>query len=74
MLKQRTRAAWFRPKTLGWGVTPVTWQGWAATFGLVGALLLGVHYLGKGPAGIAVMVAGLVAFAVIVKLGGCEAD
>ena len=20
---------WFRPKTLGWGLTPITWQGWA---------------------------------------------
>ena len=20
---------WFRPKTIGWGLTPVRWQGWA---------------------------------------------
>ena len=20
---------WFRPKTFGWGLTPITWQGWA---------------------------------------------
>ena len=23
--------AWFKPKTLGWGLTPVRWQGWAYT-------------------------------------------
>jgi hypothetical protein len=22
---------WFRPKRYGWGVVPVTWQGWAFT-------------------------------------------
>jgi len=22
---------WFRPKTFGWGLTPITWQGWAYT-------------------------------------------
>jgi hypothetical protein len=28
---------WFREKTFGWGLTPVTWQGWAytATWSLV---------------------------------------
>lgn len=26
---------WFRPKLFGWGAVPVTWQGWAATLGLV---------------------------------------
>lgn len=26
---------WFRPKTFGWGLTPITWQGWlyAAVWG-----------------------------------------
>jgi hypothetical protein len=22
---------WFRPKAIGWGLTPVTWQGWGYT-------------------------------------------
>jgi hypothetical protein len=26
---------WFRPKLFGWGAVPVTWQGWAATLGLI---------------------------------------
>jgi hypothetical protein len=40
---------WFRPKTLGWGLVPVTWQGWTYTAGWALAitlpflLLLGRH-------------------------------
>lgn len=33
---------WFRPKKLGWGAVPVTWQGWLATilFGGIAGLLV----------------------------------
>ena len=30
---------WFRPKRYGYGATPVNWQGWAATFGMVAVLV-----------------------------------
>jgi hypothetical protein len=26
---------WFKPKTHGYGATPTSWKGWAATFGFV---------------------------------------
>jgi amino acid transporter len=26
---------WFAPKRYGYGATPITWQGWALTFGFV---------------------------------------
>ena len=26
---------WFKPKTYGYGATPVTWEGWAVTFATV---------------------------------------
>jgi uncharacterized membrane protein len=29
---------WFRPKRYGYGATPVTWQGWAVTLGIAGAM------------------------------------
>ena len=29
---------WFVPKKIGWGLTPVTWQGWVFT-GVVAALI-----------------------------------
>ena len=40
---------WFRAKTFGWGLTPITWQGWAYTAAWGGflaapfSLLLMVH-------------------------------
>ncbi|MDF7775138.1 hypothetical protein P1X14_07760 [Sphingomonas sp. AOB5] len=40
---------WFRPKRYGWGATPVTWQGWAATFALIAsAVLIGSYAQGLG--------------------------
>lgn len=29
---------WFRPKTIGYGLTPVRWQGWAYTFAWIGVI------------------------------------
>jgi hypothetical protein len=40
---------WFRPKTLGWGLVPIAWQGWIYTagwgtaIGLPFLLLIGRH-------------------------------
>ncbi len=34
-----TNRAWFRPKRFGWGMTPVTWQGWALTVGCLVAVI-----------------------------------
>lgn len=31
---------WFVEKTFGWGLTPVTWQGWLYTLIWVGAMIL----------------------------------
>ena len=33
-------ARWFKPKTYGYGATPVTWQGWAIVAGFVAAVVL----------------------------------
>ena len=32
------KAAWFRPKRFGWGIFPISWQGWVYT--MVWALAL----------------------------------
>ncbi len=34
------KPAWFRPKLIGWGLKPVTWQGWAYTAAWGAVLLL----------------------------------
>lgn len=30
---------WFKPKTFGYGATPINWKGWAATLGFVLAMV-----------------------------------
>ncbi len=74
MIRQRTRVAWFAPKSVGLGVRPVTWQGWLATFALVVATWVDIHFAGKGPVEIGGAVAALVMFAVVVRIGGNEQD
>jgi hypothetical protein len=32
------RKAWFRHKTIGYGVTPMSWEGWLCVLGLVAAI------------------------------------
>lgn len=34
------KPAWFVPKKSGWGLTPVTWQGWVYTAAWLGAITL----------------------------------
>jgi uncharacterized membrane protein YkvI len=34
---------WFGPKRVGWGASPVSWQGWAATGAYVALLALVVR-------------------------------
>jgi hypothetical protein len=34
------RQEWFRPKRIGWGLVPVTWQGWLYSAGWIGGIML----------------------------------
>jgi hypothetical protein len=34
------KPTWFRPKVIGYGLKPVTWQGWAYTLTWAGVLLV----------------------------------
>ena len=38
---------WFGPKRLGWGLRPVTWQGWLVTAVFVAAVILTGFLAGK---------------------------
>lgn len=57
---------WFRPKTRGWGLTPIRWQGWAyalAWMGVIGLPFIGMVWGGMAPQALvwlAVMTGGLV--------------
>lgn len=35
---------WFVPKSYGWGLAPICWQGWVVTLVYIGLLLLYVWY------------------------------
>jgi len=39
---------WFRPKTFGWGLTPVTWQGWVYTLVVAAVLVVPFNLLLHG--------------------------
>jgi hypothetical protein len=34
------RSEWFRPKRIGWGLVPITWQGWLYSAGWLAAIML----------------------------------
>lgn len=39
------RRPWFGPKRIGWGLRPVTWQGWLVTVAAVAAIYLIVRLI-----------------------------
>jgi hypothetical protein len=57
---------WFVPKRYGYGATPVTWQGWALTFGFVAiAMVLALRFAQRPLVFFAALAPFLVAFMVI---------
>jgi len=43
---------WFKPKRIGYGLTPITWQGWCVTFLLIAVLSVSIYavtYLVRDP-------------------------
>lgn len=52
---------WFVPHMFGFGVTPVTWQGWLVTIGFAALLAVDVRFLQDqiGQIGIGVALVGL---------------
>jgi hypothetical protein len=57
---------WFAPKRYGFGATPITWQGWALTFGFVAIAIVTAASFGRRPVQlVAVLVPVTVAFMVI---------
>ncbi|WP_242137925.1 hypothetical protein [Sphingomonas sp. TREG-RG-20F-R18-01] len=57
---------WFVPHAFGIGATPVTWQGWALTFGFVALSMLAVTQLPNRVAGNGVLFALILLFTLVV--------
>lgn len=57
---------WFAPKRYGYGATPISWQGWALTFGFVAAIIaVAIGFRGKIVQSIAIFIPLTVVFTVI---------
>src|SRR3546814_17103673 len=66
---------WFAPKLFGYGATPVTWQGWLLSFGLMLLLIAAIRFIPSDPTRFTVAAALVLAFCVIDARktdGGCR--
>lgn len=57
---------WFAPKRYGFGATPISWQGWALTFGFVALMGLIVAEFGRRPIQLAALLVPLVILFMII--------
>ena len=60
---------WFKPKRIGYGLTPITWQGWFVTFLLIVVLSVSVYavtYVVSDPLDVAVVLLILISIEVTV--------
>ena len=67
--------AWFAPKTFGFGLTPVAWQGWTMTIGYVAIVIsldaaLRTHHRGVEVALVAILTIGFLGLAAMHTRGG----
>lgn len=62
------KRGWFGPKRIGWGASPVRWQGWAATGVFVFAMLATGNVFRTEPWVWIAMAAEVLAFTVLVVL------
>lgn len=53
MSEQHQTRAWFAPKDFGYGATPSSWQGWAATIAFVLVVTLTAAFMAPGAEGLA---------------------
>ena len=62
------KRGWFGPKRIGWGASPASWQGWAATGVFILAMLLTGNLLRDAAWVWALMLAEVAAFIAVVIL------
>ncbi len=67
-----SREYWFGPKTgFGWGLTPITWQGWAVTLLFIGAILM-LPMLGRSVPKLPIIVGASLLYGLVVVLTGTK--
>lgn len=70
-MKRITKEPWFGKRRIGWGWTPITWQGWIITLILILIILVDAKYLAQTPVLlIIVLVIATIGFIIIALLTG----
>jgi hypothetical protein len=69
-MKRITKKAWFGKKYIGWGVRPVSLEGWLVTFVFLIAIVANMTYNHKTTTGYAILAVILIIFFIIARLTG----
>lgn len=62
------RRVWFGPKRFGWGVSPASWEGWAATGLVILAMVVTANLFREEARVWALMLAEIAVYLVVVNL------
>lgn len=70
-MKRLTKKAWFHKRSIGWGVSPASLEGWLVTIGfIIIAPLVGMHYSEESITRYAILIAMVVILIAIILLTG----
>jgi hypothetical protein len=69
-MKRITKKSWFGKKILGWGVRPVSLEGWLVTAVFLAVIGADMHYYRKTATGYSILAVIMIIFFVIARLTG----
>jgi hypothetical protein len=69
-MKRITKKAWFGKKIIGWGIRPVSLEGWLVTFVFLIAIVTNLAYNKKTATDYAILAVILIIFFIIARLTG----
>jgi hypothetical protein len=69
-MKRITKKAWFGKKIIGWGIRPVSLEGWLVTAVFLIAIFANLAYNKKTATGYVILAAILIIFFIIARLTG----
>jgi hypothetical protein len=67
-MKRITKEPWFGNKTVGWGLSPVSWQGWVVTLILVLIVVMDVLYIHRILINLIIIIMAIVGFYMVLIL------
>jgi hypothetical protein len=73
-MKRIINEPWFGKKSIGWGLTPITWQGWVVTLLLILIIILDISYFHKSIIGIIILFMAIIGYILIAFLTSEKPD